>query len=415
MNNKSFLIIIIVISVSLSSLFGEAVVNNSVEAAAEPMKEADSILDTQKLDSKNVAVSEVPSQPILDVKADSTIEEVFQHTPLTEGLKDKINNVSWKDIAPYPIDDLAYIEVTYLGFDGEIHIGALIMHKLVAPEIIDIFKELYDHRFPIEKIGLIDEYNADDNASMNDNNTSALCVRNITNRANGLSRHAFGVAIDINPIQNPYISSEIVLPEAGNEYLDRSDIRRGMIVEGDVCYNAFVSRGWTWGGNWETIKDYQHFQKDLDIPINAEIPDITSKQLNRLLENALVARNEILLPYGDEQTEQDGNVYIRYSENLDSKHKMMSFLREYYTNEVAETVLEGAQIQNIDGSLFGLWKENENIDIDFSEIQKMDTSGDERLQKYSIMDMKGGRQIIEIKYIGSQGWRINKIEKADMQ
>jgi hypothetical protein len=95
---------------------------------------------------------------------------------------------------------------------------------------------------------------------MAENNTSAFNFRRITNSTT-ISKHGYGVAIDINPIQNPYIRGETILPPAGEEYLDRSNIRMGMITKGDICYQAFISRGWKWGGDWSTPKDYQHFEK----------------------------------------------------------------------------------------------------------------------------------------------------------
>jgi hypothetical protein len=129
---------------------------------------------------------------------------------------------------------------------------------------VEIFKELFEARFPIEKIRLIDEYEANDNKSMADNNTSSFCFREIDGKPGKLSKHSYGVAIDINPVQNPYVYMDKVSPEAGREYLDRSKVTKGMIVKDDVCYKAFINRGWTWGGDWKNEKDYQHFQKSLD-------------------------------------------------------------------------------------------------------------------------------------------------------
>nr|WP_243182907.1 M15 family metallopeptidase [Anaerosolibacter carboniphilus] len=101
---------------------------------------------------------------------------------------------------------------------------------------------------------------------MENNNTSAFNFRDVADSKGVLSKHSYGVAIDINPIQNPYMKGEKVSPAAGKSYLDRGEIRKGMIIKGDVCYKAFKDRGWTWGGEWKTMKDYQHFQKS--IPLN---------------------------------------------------------------------------------------------------------------------------------------------------
>lgn len=259
MNNKNILIIIMMMTVSLSALVGGAFAfmeeesSNMVVAAA-------SITEFEMFE---------PSSDIVSVNSKNEESEesqaIFTYVPLTEAIIKKIDGVSWRDMAPYPMRDLVYIQVTYYGFDGKDHVGELIMHKKVASEIIEIFKELYDNKFAISKMNLIDEYDADDNASMEDNNTSALCVRTVTNRKDELSKHAYGLAIDINPVQNPYISEDEILPEEGKDYLDRTDVRKGMIVEGDACFNAFIRRGWEWGGKWTTKKDYQHFEKNLDI------------------------------------------------------------------------------------------------------------------------------------------------------
>lgn len=189
-----------------------------------------------------------------------TLEAVFAYSPLSDKVIDRITGISYKENEEVKLEDLAYIQIKHWGFDDKEHVGELIVHTKVAEEVVDIFRELYEAKYPIEKIKLIDEYDANDELSMSDNNTSAFCYREITGNKGKLSNHSYGVAIDINPIQNSYIKNDIVLPEAGKEYLDRDNIRKGMIVEGDVCYNAFKSRGWTWGGDWKSLKDYQHFE-----------------------------------------------------------------------------------------------------------------------------------------------------------
>lgn len=192
-----------------------------------------------------------------------TLEAVFAYSPLSDKVIDKITGMSYKENEEIKIEDLAYIQVTHWGFDDKEHVGELIVHAKVAEDLVDIFEELYEAKYPIEKIRLIDEYDANDELSMSDNNTSAFCYREVTGSNGELSNHSYGIAIDVNPIQNSYVKNDIVLPEAGKEYLDRENIRKGMIVEGDACYNAFKSRGWTWGGDWKSLKDYQHFEKKI--------------------------------------------------------------------------------------------------------------------------------------------------------
>ena len=145
-------------------------------------------------------------------------------------------------------------------FDGEYTIGNLIVAAEIADEVLDIFQEIFDGRFPIHSIRLIDYFNASDYLSMAANNSHSFNFRYIAG-TNRISRHGFGMAIDINPIQNPYIRGGTIWPAAGAEYLNRSYVRPGMIIEGDVVYTAFTSRGWIWGGHWTTPRDYHQFER----------------------------------------------------------------------------------------------------------------------------------------------------------
>lgn len=405
MNSKSVLVLLMIISVSLSSLIGMASKKSVAEVTSLPQEIPASSVPPKDLNNA-IYVQK-------DEKIKESVEKVFKYEPLSEEIKKRIRGVSWKEIAPYSIDDLVYIQVTYYDFDGKTHIGELIMHKLVAPDIIEIFKVLFEAQFPIEKMKLIDDYDASDEASMADNNSSALCVRSITNRQNELSRHSYGVAIDINPIQNPYISSDMILPKAGEDYQDRTNKRKGMIVEGDICYDAFVSHGWTWGGNWTSIKDYQHFQKDIDIPITGDIPDVSVEYIRRLVINALNAYDEIVFPEGEAVIKKDEKYYVKYDQRLNSKNKIMSYLREFFTAHMAKKVYEKKEIIIMNNDLYGaqnikdtLWKKN-NFDIKImnelenGKIKKVMMTGKEATLHFEMM------------YIGSQGWRINKIEEID--
>ncbi|AKL94788.1 D-alanyl-D-alanine carboxypeptidase [Clostridium aceticum] len=192
----------------------------------------------------------------------TNLNPIFAREDLSEEVIQRISGVSWKEGAPIALSDLSYLIVSYWNFDGQECIGELIVYRKIAEEMLEIFQELYEAEFPIAKMKLIDEYGADDDLSMQDNNTSAFCFRKIEG-SQKISKHGYGIAIDINPIQNPYVKGNKVLPSEGKTYLNRKDIRKGMITEGDVCYNAFVTRGWVWGGQWKTVKDYQHFEKDI--------------------------------------------------------------------------------------------------------------------------------------------------------
>lgn len=162
-------------------------------------------------------------------------------------------------------DQLRYLSILYYDFNGEVQIGELICNESIADDLLEIFYELYLNQYPIEKVRLIEEYNGDDTLSMLDNNTSGFNYRIVDGTSN-LSKHALGLAIDINPFYNPYVvyrkdGSTYISPKGSEIYTDRSQDFPYKIDENDLCYQLFMERGFTWGGNWKTMKDYQHFQK----------------------------------------------------------------------------------------------------------------------------------------------------------
>ena len=160
------------------------------------------------------------------------------------------------------INSLAYLKISYFGFDNEPHIGEMIVNEKLSNEILDIFKALYDIKYPIEKIKLIDEYGANDELSMSDNNTSCFCYRTISGTSS-ISNHSLGCAIDINPLYNPYVSGNTISPASGSIYANRYSSISYQINKDDRLYKLFISHGWSWGGDWKGKKDYQHFEKSL--------------------------------------------------------------------------------------------------------------------------------------------------------
>ncbi len=180
---------------------------------------------------------------------------------------ERINGRSWLPVCP-PLEDLRYLRLSHWGYDNEIHLGEMIVHKDVTLDVIEIFKELFENHFPIERINLIDDYfeegkgrNKIDDASMADNNTSAFFFR-LIGGTDIVSEHGLGTAIDINPRLNPYynVITGYFSPSNAQEFLDRERIDvPGMITKESICYKAFIKRGWKWGGNWKNVKDYQHF------------------------------------------------------------------------------------------------------------------------------------------------------------
>jgi len=186
-------------------------------------------------------------------------------SPITAEVKAKMT-YSWGDDNPVPLENLRYIQLNHWGFDGCVHDGELVVHQRVANEVMEIFEELFAKQYPIEKILLVDSYQADDDLTCEDNNSSAFCSRPITGRTTEWSFHSFGLAIDINPLLNPYHKGHKVVPANGQQFLDRSIDCHGVITEDDLCYKAFISRGWKWGGHWTKERgyvDYQHFYKEI--------------------------------------------------------------------------------------------------------------------------------------------------------
>lgn len=193
--------------------------------------------------------------------------DAFYHMPLTDELKEYITGRSYPDTdEPLQIsyEDLAYVHVLHYDFEGQIQEGELICNQAIAQDLTEIFKELYDNQYPIEKIRLIDAYDADDDASMEDNNTSCFNYRVVEGKTT-LSNHSYGLAIDVNPFYNPYVRTKdgntLVSPEDAVPYADRSADFPYKIDENDLCCQLFAEHGFTWGGNWNSVKDYQHFEK----------------------------------------------------------------------------------------------------------------------------------------------------------
>jgi hypothetical protein len=161
---------------------------------------------------------------------------------------------------PVAESQLVRLSIEYWGFDGRQHTGALVVQKRVAAGVERIFAVLLHEKFPIRRMETIDVYGGDDEKSLDADNTSGYNCRRVVGGSGGWSRHAYGLAIDVNPIENPYLERGRVHPQAGREYLDRSNVRPGMAIEGGVLVKAFAAEGWEWGGRWTGTPDYQHFQ-----------------------------------------------------------------------------------------------------------------------------------------------------------
>lgn len=165
---------------------------------------------------------------------------------------------SWRPGCPVAPEDLRLLTLTHWGFDGAVHRGELVIHEDQARAVKEVFRALFKARFPIKRMELVDVYGGDDDRSMAANNTSGFNCRSVAGSFSW-SEHAYGRAIDINPIQNPEVRGGRVSPPAGAAYLDRSHRARGLIQADDVVVQAFAAVGWGWGGYWTSLKDYQHF------------------------------------------------------------------------------------------------------------------------------------------------------------
>ncbi|ACY95741.1 M15 family metallopeptidase [Thermomonospora curvata] len=166
---------------------------------------------------------------------------------------------SWREGCPVPPSRLRAIDMTHWGMDGKVHHGRLIVNASAAEDLVGVFRKLFDQKYPIERMEPVDKYRGSDFDSIEANNTSAFNCRQATGSGNW-SQHAYGLAIDINPCQNPYVSaSGHVAHKDCVKFKDRSRKDPGVIHKGDAVVKAFAAIGWGWGGDWTGTKDYQHF------------------------------------------------------------------------------------------------------------------------------------------------------------
>ena len=188
----------------------------------------------------------------------------FSQQEITDSIFARIEGKSFKENCTTPREDLCYLKVLHYNKEGEELEGELICHKDIADDLLAIFRELHRAKYPIERMVLIDEFDADDEASMRANNTSAFNFRPASGMRR-LSKHSTGMAIDINPLYNPLVKHREgrtrVYPSTGTPYIDRTQDFPYKIVKGDLCYRLFKQYGFSWGGDWRRSKDYQHFEK----------------------------------------------------------------------------------------------------------------------------------------------------------
>lgn len=193
-------------------------------------------------------------------------DKFFTSETVSDAVFARMQGKSYKKDCSIPRGRLRYLRVLHHDGKGGIVVGEMVCNRDIADDLLDIFKQLYESQYPIERMVLIDNYDADDRRSMEANNSSCFNFRKKTNPAAGLSKHAQGLAIDINPLYNPYYKRKkngttVVEPESGRPYINRQKQFKYKITKEDLCYRLFTKHGFTWGGNWKSAKDYQHFEK----------------------------------------------------------------------------------------------------------------------------------------------------------
>lgn len=189
----------------------------------------------------------------------------FSISEITPEIFEIIYGKSMPEEAVFLKNELRHLTVLHKNFDGETLSGNIIVNACIAEKVLEIFRILYENDYPIEKISLIDNYDAIDEESMTDNNSSAFCYRPISGSSK-LSNHALGLAVDINPLYNPYFkihrdgTISHIQPSLGKFYTDRTKYYPYKIESDDLCVRTFKDAGFEWGGDWESVKDYQHFE-----------------------------------------------------------------------------------------------------------------------------------------------------------
>lgn len=234
-------------------------IKNTQDSSIEAQNDYQENSYNQKHTKSNITSSNIRPPKTVKKSANQTIgvidKEIEERMRLGE---------TYRDNCPVKLKDLRYLRVKYFGFDKRVHTGEMIVHKSVAKEVISIFDTLSNLKYPIRKVKLASDYGGDDDKSMEADNTSAFNCRLMTG-GKKWSKHSFGKAIDINPLENPYVKGYKVLPPQAKKFaFDRENLNlkyKSVIIKNSPVVKVFYRYGWRWGGNWRSLKDYQHFEK----------------------------------------------------------------------------------------------------------------------------------------------------------
>ncbi|MBR3472993.1 MAG: M15 family metallopeptidase [Bacteroidaceae bacterium] len=198
------------------------------------------------------------------VAAYGGIDKCFAAEPIPDGVWQRMQGKTYKENPYIQRDDLRHIRALHWDYDEQMHVGEMIVNKIIADRVARILRQLFDAKYPIQRMLLPDVYDADDEKQMRDNNSSCFCFRTIAGSTK-LSKHARGLAIDINTLYNPYVKvrkngTRYIQPATAKPYCDRTRDFPYKTDHNDLCFKLFTEAGFEWGGDWTTRKDYQHFE-----------------------------------------------------------------------------------------------------------------------------------------------------------
>ena len=261
MKRHTNIIITAVASLLIVTLAGREFIKNHRKESND--KSSTNVSENTCVADTNTPDTSTSEADILDTTYENNKEQ-FYISEIPDDIFEKMQGKSYKVDCTLPRENLRYIHVLHVGFDNQVHEGELVVNKDIADDVLEIFKELYESGYQIEKVRLVDEYDADDEASMSDNNSSAFNFRFISHTTK-ISKHGMGMAVDINTLYNPYVKTvdgELSIePANAADYVDRSRDFLHKIDHDDLCYKLFTEHGFEWGGDWMHSKDYQHFEK----------------------------------------------------------------------------------------------------------------------------------------------------------
>ena len=208
-----------------------------------------------KATPKELRIRRYPTADLLPPPAGDVFESSV--APVTPAIRRRMGE-TWSPACPVGLDALRYVTVSFRGFDGSAHTGELVLAATEADDVVSVFRALFAAGYPIEEMRLPTTADLDAAPTGDGNNTAALVCRSARGQTTW-SAHAYGLAVDVNPFLNPYRKGDLVLPERASAYLDRTRTQPGIIHADDLIVREFARIGWTWGGSWRSLKDYQHF------------------------------------------------------------------------------------------------------------------------------------------------------------